>query len=257
VFCRSGNLTKEHIWPDWARKLFDESGISGHNEVHASFMGKSRTLTGSPRHLSRQGSTMTKRIRVVCATCNNTWMSALEGQAKQILMPLITGQEIVLDETQQKLLTEWVVMKCMVAEQNVPNDAVIPYEDRARFKAERAIPRYFEIWITSHISKKWQGAYLRHCATMSRSLSVRPEGKNVSTIALGFGRLFIYVMACRIDGMLLSERIGVHPMVLKLFPRGGKALPIPFMRSLTDADCDHMANSMEMLVQNEKVLWHP
>ena len=66
----------------------------------------------------------------------------------------------------------------------------------------------------------------------------------------------IYVMAYGIDGMLLSERIGVHPMVLKLFPRGGKALPIPFMTSLTDADCDHMANSIEMLVQDEKVLWH-
>lgn len=256
VFCGNGNLTKEHIWPDWARKLFDETGISGYNEVHASFMGKSRTLTGPPRFLSRQGSTMTKRIRIVCATCNNTWMSVLEGQAKQILMPLITRQEIVLDAVQQKLLTEWVVMKCMVAEQNVPNDAIIPYDDRARFKADRTIPRYFEIWIASHVSTKWHGGYLRHSATMSRSLSVRPDAKNVSTIALGFGHLFFYVMMCRIDGMLLSERIGVHPRIQQLFPTAGDTLPMPSMSKLTDADCDHMANSIEMLVQHEKVLWH-
>ena len=134
VFCGSGNLSKEHIWPDGARKLFQGSEAPAHTEVQATLIGKGRTALGQPKEMTRQGSTFTKKVRVVCATCNNTWMSALEEEAKTILLPLITSQEIILNVDQQRLLAEWLVMKTMFAEHNVPDDAIIPFADRQVFK---------------------------------------------------------------------------------------------------------------------------
>ncbi len=94
-FCdsRSG-LTREHVWPDWYSR-----------ELHA----RGAILTGDI--------IVDNRIEVtvpVCGDCNNKWMSVLEGDTKQLLVPMAdaaTGSRppISLSAAKQVRLATWAV----------------------------------------------------------------------------------------------------------------------------------------------------
>jgi hypothetical protein len=239
IFCGGGNLSKEHVWPAWARKIFIEGPNPAHHEFHNTFANKG-SFVKEAKLQTREGSTFTKKIRVVCRTCNNDWMSRLETAAKPILIRLITGQPTVLDTDQQTLLAQWIALKVMITEWNQPKDAMIPSVDRKAFMDNLTIPPYLEMWVISNDSEKWKGMFLRHTATLAFP-GPRPEGGNNSqTIAIGFGKLFIFVMMTLAEGMRLSERITIHAIVPKLYPQTGSTVPLPFIKNLDDAGADRI-----------------
>jgi hypothetical protein len=55
---------------------------------------------------------------MVCQTCNNTWMSRLENRGvKPFLEPMLTNEHAVtLDETQQRDLARWAIIKVLLME---------------------------------------------------------------------------------------------------------------------------------------------
>jgi hypothetical protein len=206
---------------------------------------------------TRQGSTFTKKIRVVCQSCNNGWMSRLENATKPILLKLTQGEPTALDREQQTLLAQWIALKVMITEWNRPLEAFIPKEDRRAFMDNRIIPPYLEMWVITHDSEKWKGAFLRQTALLAFP-GPRPSGRrNSATVAIGFGRLFIFVMMTLEKGMKLSERIGVHPIVPKLFPCAYDTLPLPFLKNLDDQSADRMAYSFDLLIQSTNTKWFP
>jgi hypothetical protein len=94
-FCDSSNrLTREHVWPDWYSKVLQARGA---------------ILTGDI--------IVGNRIEVtvpVCGDCNNKWMSVLEGDAKQLLLPMAdaaTGSRppVSLSAADQARLATWAV----------------------------------------------------------------------------------------------------------------------------------------------------
>src|SRR5258708_793109 len=229
-------------------ELFPAEGIPSHHEVLYTHTRKSIHVRSTV--LTRQGAAITKKLRVVCRDCNHGWMKAMEETVRPILTPLIKGEPIVLNKDQQRTLAEWIVMKMMVAEHNVPSEAVVPQADRDRFFADRTIPSYFLIWVISSNSEKWRSRYIRHNATFG--LPGRPAPtvrRNTQTIAWGVGRLFIFVAMTTAEGLDLADFFGVHPVVLKLFPYVGEVLPLPFLKSIDDASGDRLARTLEELIQ--------
>lgn len=65
---------------------------------------------------TRSGEPQSGRLRVVCASCNNGWMSDLQQEAKPHLLPLIKGETYLLHRNAQKTLAAWIAMFAMVAE---------------------------------------------------------------------------------------------------------------------------------------------
>jgi len=237
------------------KDLFPQEAIPEHDEV-VSVRTRKVVPVGTPKVLSRQGGAITKKLRVVCETCNNEWMSELEDQVKPILTPLILGQEIVLNPAMQKTLAEWISLKTMIAEHNVPADVIVRQEDRDKFLRDRMIPPYFRIWVMSSKSEKWRSRYIRHNATFTLpSKPLMSPRKNTQTIAWGVGRLFIFVMMSLAEGLDLCDWINVRPVVLRLFPYSGSTLPFPFLVTLDDQMGDRIASSLDMLIQSPNVLW--
>lgn len=109
IFCDNRSLTKEHIWPDWLRKVLHRSIVSGHHYSTSGF-GRKRTFT------SRTGNIESRKLRIVCNRCNNGWMSRLQNNAKPRLIPLIQGQHISLTEADHKVMAAWSMMFTMVLE---------------------------------------------------------------------------------------------------------------------------------------------
>ena len=74
------------------KDLFPKEAVPEHYEV-VSVRTHKVVPVGTPKVLScRQGGAITKKLRVVCETCNNEWMSEIEDRVKPILAPLILGQ---------------------------------------------------------------------------------------------------------------------------------------------------------------------
>lgn len=184
-------------------------------------------------------------------------MSRLENDTKPILLTLIQGEPTLLDREQQTLLAQWIVLKVMITEWNRPLEAFIPKVDRRAFMDNLTIPPYLEMWVITNDSEKWKGTFLRQTALLALP-GPRPSGKrNSATVAIGFGRLFIFVMMTLEARMKLSERIGVHAIVPKLFPFASDTLPLPFIKNLDDQSADRMAYSLDMLIQSPNTKWFP
>ena len=59
----------------------------------------------------QQGGAFSKTLKIVCADCNNVWMSAMEDDAKPVLLAMFqaaaTGKQTMLDSSAQLALARW------------------------------------------------------------------------------------------------------------------------------------------------------
>lgn len=188
IFCGGGSLSREHIWPQWASDLLPDASAS-----NLSRWSKPVTWSGPPlreNDRNRQGGIKGHRIRVVCRSCNNGWMSQLEQQVRPTLTTLIAGGEAELCLDVQRALAEWFTLKMMVAEHDHPPDASMTSEERSAFFTRRSIPSGLQLWLFVCGERAWRSAYYRASFTLSRLPDVpNPLVKNVSCVTLGLGEL--------------------------------------------------------------------
>jgi hypothetical protein len=169
----------------------------------------------------RQGHLITKRIRVVCTTCNNGWMSQLEDRVKPLLLPGLTGKDVSLRATDQKALSEWTFVKALVCEHSAIGLASTPAQDRMIFYRDRTLPDYFRIYIGSH-STESVTFLLRYSCTISFSLPIQPpllDGllRNAQTITFTVGRLVFHVLSARVANFRFDTDIS-YPALARLSP---------------------------------------
>jgi len=256
VFCEGGDLTKEHFWPDWASALLPK--YAGNLRVEQFLTITERTRLAAPPDVSsRQGQTWTKKIRAVCRSCNNGWMSALESAAKPILTPLITTQEHILTVEAMTTLAQWIALKVMVGERNHPEESVTPLEDRAKFRTALEIPQNFRTWIGKCGTGGWESGYLRHAATIGTSPIVMPHHrfKNIHSVAFGIGDLFVFVIHTTVNRVLHSNP-SQSVALIPIFPAAGPcAWPPP--RSLSVSEANNTANALDRSFRSPRFRWAP
>ena len=86
-------------------------------------------------------------VRVVCAACNNGWMSALEGDAKPILERLLTNTSLrPLLKEEQLVIGRWATKTAMMMD-FTQEEPLIPQRDRSLFFKRQTIPRRAWIWL--------------------------------------------------------------------------------------------------------------
>ena len=258
IFCaKHGGLSKEHIWPDWSAELFTKTSAPAHEEFMIRFTEKVK-LVEPPKIQSRQGGVTTKKLRVVCQDCNNGWMSSLEDAARSVLTTLMLGKPTAIKRGDQELLAQWIAVKVMVSEQNVPSDAISRQEDRTAMMLHRKIPPYLSVWIAHCLSQKWESAYLRHAGTMGNTPVPPPNArKNVQSCAFGFKHLFVYTLGSTADGLDLNEYISIDRRIPKLWPFQGEPITWPTVITLNDRYADEMATALDRLIKSPRMLWRP
>jgi hypothetical protein len=149
LFCgRTGGLTEEHVFGKWLRDL-NFKGRSMWEVKQGADETQRRTLPA--------GSLFSKRLRIVCESCNTGWMSRLETAAKPYLMdmfrPYLTDvfggrRNIPLDEDAQLVLARWVFKTIAVVAQ-VRDSTNFPLAHcHELFKSQRP-PEHSQIWIGS------------------------------------------------------------------------------------------------------------
>lgn len=251
AFCAGGNLSKEHIWPSWAAEHLPDA------PVRSEMVRLQRGPRTTTDNLSRPGSLKHKKLRVVCETCNNGWMSVLENDTKRIVLPMMTGQSLFLDASAQKLLARWIALKVIIIEQARPEDAVITAPERVAFMEHQTMPEGLSIELAYCGKPPWDTAMAHHSAILFPKLppdvaSVPRDRKNIQTTTFGIGKLVAHCIARSSDAINLFEMVTFSKPLLTLWPLTGAALiwpPKPF----EVVEVDRVASRLDTLTKSGKV----
>ncbi len=141
VFCGVAGvkMTAEHIFARWIQ---EEMGSPGRAEfetakqdgVRQNWMGKPFSLT----------------VKEVCGTCNNGWMSDLEGRSQKFLKKMLRGEKLRLVAGSQQLLATWAAKTALVICRMNPENAILPLREYAFIYEHRKPSTSTIVWLSRH-----------------------------------------------------------------------------------------------------------
>jgi hypothetical protein len=254
IFCQGYGMSKEHFWPDWLNLYFNKTNNDKHVSALYSSEGKCPSIL--LRKNKRPGNLITKKLRVVCETCNNGWMSQLEEKVKSTLLGIIENKSVTLTEQDLLILSRWIVMKVIVAEQSEEGTQVTPEVDRKIFYENEKIPDYFRVYIARQKTTH-ESAYLRHSVTLASS----PDGpspslngmrRNTQTVGFLIGSLFVYVTAARVDNFNLEGKLNLKHLRC-IYPNQGGEVIWNTVKELEQPEMSAIVWALDDLISSSSV----
>jgi len=156
AFCgKTGRASNEHVWPQWLRAHANEVSPSRYLHTAGFTRTAADTLAETPTVTTHQpGSVFNIRARAVCRECNNGWMSALEQQAKPLLLAMIgavqPGSAITLAPDQAATIATWAIKTAWMREESNPGPKATTQEMRQALHRTALPPEYSQVWAASH-----------------------------------------------------------------------------------------------------------
>ena len=161
VFCRKdATLTAEHVLPQWIRPHVSDPGGRGthtRTEIRVGEWVDERSFAAKPAAL---------KVRSVCATCNNGWMSDLEDEAKPFLLSMINGHRRTYYRRGQCLIATWLLKTALVAGSKF--EPALPSDFYERLYAERQPSDDTRVWLA-------RTPYREHHQSDFRPIRVHPD----------------------------------------------------------------------------------
>jgi hypothetical protein len=256
IFCDNPVESKEHIWSTWMHPLLqgDPNGKYNRHTI-TRFPDGQEAMTGPT---DKPGNAFNIQVRAVCASCNNGWMSRREGEVKPFLEKMIVGAPVTLTEADTETLAKWCAQKFIVMEHSQLQTSLTPKNDRVALRKRGDIPPYFRIYVGNHDSASRSGS-IRH----SHTLALSPEGplpplngteRNIQTISILMGRLFVHLNAARVDGFEIEKTYDVSRVwnECRIWPSANTAFAWPHRPLLNDDGLFIIGNTLETIFQGQK-----
>lgn len=138
LFCGGPANSKEHVFPSWVDGIAPGDGKLGHGRGDDSATRAGWEADGYDL-----------KVRQVCKTCNETWMSILEARTRELLTPLILGtRSASLSVPEQKKVAVWGYKTAIMAALAYPEEErFVPAEDYRYFYEHRTPPNGTWVWI--------------------------------------------------------------------------------------------------------------
>lgn len=167
IFCDGSNLTREHVFPNWLRNYIDRKyDRTFHTETTTDpYSGQTETKNG---RLNRPGDPLSQRLKVVCAKCNNEWMSAQQTKSKDLLIKLVDNTWETMSPVEAEALSSWITMTTMVLDTAHSIDKVATEQwQRTKFFETKLPPDGWSLFIArrlpenTHMSFNHTGTILK------------------------------------------------------------------------------------------------
>ena len=143
IFCNKRANSVEDAWPVWLMNRFP-SGSAATMEFELREQKPLVWSTKNPR----------LKVRRVCSSCNNGWMSMLEDNTKPIIESILDDKMKSIDIPSQETLARWSVKTVMVLETiDSIGQWFYSVSERNRIKTSLAIPIHTKIWIAKCINQ--------------------------------------------------------------------------------------------------------
>ncbi len=216
IFCNSLGLTKEHLWADWLRVYLPRTMLR-HTTQSTLVDPHMEDQVSIER---RPGDFYSRRIRCVCVTCNNGWMSRLQTSARPFLIPFLTGQPTTVHKRGRRILSAWIAMMVIVGEYATREFIAVPASDRDYLHREQVPPSHWRIWIGAHACEQFP-LYSHNVLSLAKEKAegapddFLPEPNTQTTTICVGDYLVIYVMSS------IIARSQIRRWVLPVQIRGG------------------------------------
>lgn len=139
LFCDNpaDSKSKEDVLPVWIQEK-----VKGKRPIGVNGFSGDRPIV-------LQGMKSNLKTVCVCKDCNGGWMSQLEGDARQILGPLMEDIHLVLNGDQQFLIAKWAVKTAMTSESFNRKTRKLFYtrDECARFRESWTFPPHTLVWL--------------------------------------------------------------------------------------------------------------
>lgn len=235
IFCGGTGMAGEHIYPEWIHLYLDGSRPAGRTltAITPLLQNDGQIGLGVRSRLRKNERTRSTKIKVVCKTCNNGWMSALETSAREHLIPLLLNSQHVITPEAQQTVATWATLKFMVIDADwAPQNAMLP-SDYLAFGKAREIPAGLQIWIAPMNAPGWAEYYNRSAGGF-RAPPSRHEGFNVMSITLGIEHVFFHGVFSRVSFMKTDmNRTSLGPRLLRIWPNSNASVCWPVCPPLT------------------------
>jgi hypothetical protein len=213
IFCDQPGLTKEHLWPNWLKRFLPRKSTTHIHTTGRSLVdsGLAGTDVFVRDQLKRQtGDIKSRRVKVVCGTCNNGWMGRLQEAAKPKLAPLLRGIWSGLSAGDCEAISAWAVMFTIIVERLDLNTATVTAAERKAFSVDRRPPANWMIW-AGHC-KEWPWDFYHRAWAIGREPNaMKPSDSQTTTFEVGELLLHTYSTTAP-----AHERIDVNPIVFAL-----------------------------------------
>lgn len=186
--------------PDWLKELFPRDEHSSHT------FGTTdpSLIIGVPRvtQTKHHGHSGTRKVKVVCKSCNNGWLSRLEETAKPLLIPLINGERCGLTLQTQITIATWAAKTAMIAEHLRPREKGVSEAERAWLKEHLIPPRSWIVWLAGYNGKSWRNLGMnQYRGRLQESPISSPtvESHYIHATTFGIGRVVFLVVGTTLE----------------------------------------------------------
>lgn len=199
AFCRREVSLKppEHVWPDWIRKHQPDHGRSARQRLSVSHK------TGRAYDIENFKASE-RKMEIVCAQCNGTWMSDLESLASPILGPMIEGNPSRLRVKQQAIVAFWALKTVMMLQFTRPkHQQAIPAAHFDYVYQRRKPPPNCRIWILGFTGEPYNSSFAIQGHELMARVKVDPlppERMNAYTATLGINHLVFELVGYVVPG---------------------------------------------------------
>ena len=222
AFCDNpAKLTREHIYGQWL-KSFAQSPYP--KTEHITSLRRIDPDTGTNINsvgrgkLNRPGKPYSHQLRIVCESCNNTWMSAIQEEAKDRLIPLINGNWPKLNEIALKAISSYATMVTMVIEFADLNTLTTSLESRKLFKNSREPNTNWQILVglCNNIDEQTGAFWHRGGKLLFSEEGQVTDKPNAQTTTFILGKCFIYTISGPIQFLMPPLEYASH-LGIRLF----------------------------------------
>jgi hypothetical protein len=134
MFCQEQAGSREHLWAAWIHRR-----IRRRQPIRIDFADRPIKMSNDPEI----------KVKTVCGTCNNGWMSSLEQSCIPLIGSLMQDLAVPLDPVQQKLLSTWAVKTAIVLDSTNTRKRNLFYDrnDCENLRLSSTIPKRIGVWI--------------------------------------------------------------------------------------------------------------
>ena len=183
MFCDSPASTKEDAWPLWIVRRFPAP-------LAVTVEAERKGVSLSPW---RQTGFFAK-VRSVCASCNNGWMSRLETEAKPAIEKVLSNDELILTEPERELIARWVLKTAMVFEAVGGKGWFYSAAERKSVRDGKIPSGYSGIWVAR--CRGLSGAFA-DANNMFETSALSTAGVHGHVTTLAFGGVAFQVLTVR------------------------------------------------------------
>jgi hypothetical protein len=224
-------MTSEHIWSRWIGELY-----SDFNGGYTFQLGVDPDIKVDRQWLSPK---IDMTAKVVCAECNNGWMSDLDGEAKATMKDMILyAAPLSLLPRGIGTITAFALKTAVVADFVSPNR--LPFFsplERKRFAEKHVIPQAVNVslafFVTTNVASGLSGNFTNHYAKIA---GARHKGFELYVFTFVAGFLVVQLTTCRWLSRIikrpayfpvLRQRAVWDKACIPIWPSDGKAVEWP------------------------------